>query len=180
MGAVADVLAEQTRVDDPQFIQEIMDLVNGTHWMKGELQDWCYVAVKPDEKEELEKAGEELVEDYDYYEVERYDQGKRKTYPKTKLCYKKSRNCLVGMVLRIAGLEQSEKFLHDHEQSRRIIAYIYDALPADFRESGPSERLGISDQYEYIESFNDDEGTERKDILNVLKRAKKMAEADAA
>lgn len=159
-----------TRLTDREFHQEILDLVNGTHWTKGYLATHCWVPIPPDKK--LPEDAEVLPMVFSLKTGKIVTSRPRKGLYEERLVYQKAQWCLVGMVLKVADLGMYEGQIETDAQVIRIIEQLYNQLPKEFRNG-----LGSDDYYEDIEWWNDRPGRTKQDIIDLVTRARDAAPA---
>lgn len=140
---------------DGELLQEILDLIDGTHWMQGELGHACYIPLPEGVSEEewrkefpkIETRTVEIVsEGTEDPQIpltlknrqEAVDYGYEPTKFEEKRCYLKMKYCLVGMVLKVLGVDKSdgdafdERSIQLNTQGARIIDLLFVQLPKKY------------------------------------------------
>lgn len=171
----------QPEVLDSKLCDEVVSLVDGTHWVQEALHTWCPVPING-KVEDVPL--EDLIRSYrvtDGYDNTTTivnvpsgssldDYGYGGTFWKVeeiKPQQKKAQWCLVGMVLKVAGLRQSEGAFQESKQASRII----DEINKTLRDQGQviemtqpthTQRVGT------IEDWNDVEGRTKEEVRDVV------------
>lgn len=134
----------KTRLKDSEFHEEILQLIRGTHWTKGTLDDVCWIPLPEGMSLEEAKAKygaleTKLVEiapmvdeqpvihetiDAPWVDKDAY---------KPQRCGMKHKMCLIGMVLKVADLEFQESYIEGRDQESRIVQQLYAQLPENVR-----------------------------------------------
>jgi hypothetical protein len=201
---------------DGEFLDEILQLINGTHWKQGTLKDSCWVPLPEGMSlEEAKAAFGTTVETKltrivqrimpvapEKQEVEVYDEEEQPWMSQArgverKQCYLKFQYCLVGMVLQVASLEMEENKIEEDSQELRVIRLLYAELPENLRErtekhlqhevemvrthfmvASPEDEVRRADRsYKIgaIESWNDELGRTKQDVIDLVTRARDKA-----
>jgi hypothetical protein len=169
--------ASVKQMTDAEFCDQVIALIDGTHWAQGTLNDFCWVAA--------DHVPEVMTDDYkNLYEYRESEGGGVLSYvdwkpsddAKPVACMQKARYCLVGMVLSVASLEQDEDHIPGHDQATRVIEAFWVQLP-EGHQSDPEmynnepERI-INLKIGDLESWNDRDPTERADVRALVERAR--------
>lgn len=190
-----------TERTDAQFLQEILDLINGTHWRKGELSSECAIPLsdpsqapegkeieelwraklKPEYIEEIEDPRQDAYvyrsSKKDFYVFRNGNENLLPQFeapPERVSCYYKSKYCLIGMVLKVANLRMAEGTLDERvtPQPWRVVDLIYQSIDKDDTAKAP---YITSSPVRDIEEWNDHPETTREDITRVVTRARDKA-----
>jgi hypothetical protein len=161
---------------DAQFCDQIVELIDGTHWAQGQLHTFCWVPVVGELPAGAQTATKwEFTSDYDgtlYADVKPSDYPSREV-----VCWRKSEWCLVGIVMQVAALPtDDERHIEEHEQSLRIIKRLWEQLPESEQSDNIEaavDRLGreIGD----LESWNDHQATTKALVRALVIRARDAA-----
>src|SRR6266487_6414228 len=109
---------------DSEFLDEIIQLIDGTHWTKGSLDTYCWVPVKIAPAPEGTETGsryvmfdEDAPDNPELYHTCGSNIWNEDLQPQE--CWAKSQWCLMGMVLRVADLYMDEPHIMDSVQAVR-------------------------------------------------------------
>jgi hypothetical protein len=143
-------MAATTTRTDAEFIDEIIELIDGTHWTRGSLDTFCWVPVRVVQAPEGEEIRDRYVkfadEDEDWADEDvpfvsaQFNIWKDNREPQA--CWRKDQYCLMGMVLKVAKLYMDETAIRRHDQALRVTELLWDQLPKNHQQD--------PDKYSYL------------------------------
>jgi len=179
---------------DAEFCDQILELINGTHWVQGRLRTFCWVPTDRTEGDDLKKLYA-ITESFMAYDDEDQEIGIQTSVKyvdnpayapdgaEPVFCMKKAQWCLIGMVMQVADLLDSEVPLTDdpdaedgeeekinaHDQAERICVGFFEQLPASYNTP---HVVTLNHKITAVENWNDLNSTTKQDVIDLVTRAR--------